>query len=177
MMEKEKHMYLNLLNINIYRLTTCLILCFLGYVSGLSSNDEIVDFSAFTSTNFSVTKATDAIIDGNGSTKNLDSEIVPGELSIHHNDFKITEYIDSVCMDIFAPWEPYLIDYSIIKHINEEISYIIYFTSSKYSVKDGYDGDGYSLLCNNIATTALKNGYCLIINGYYPICGSIVFSQ
>ena len=57
-------------------------------------------------------------------------------------------------------------DYNIIKHINEEISYIIYFYPSKYPVKDGYDGDGYTLLCNNIATTAIKDGYHIIRNGY-----------
>ena len=44
----------------------------------------------------------------------------------------------------------------MIKHINEDISYIIYCDPSKYPVKDGYDRDGYSLLCNNIATTAIK---------------------
>ena len=33
-------------------------------------------------------------------------------------------------------------------------------------------GDGYSLFCNNIATTALKHGYDIIINEYYTIRGS-----
>ena len=59
-------------------------------------------------------------------------------------------------------------DYNIIKHINEEI---FYFDPSKYSVKDLYDGDGYSLLCNNITTTAIKDGYHIIRNGYYSIRG------
>ena len=59
-----------------------------------------------------------------------------------------------------------------MKHINEDISYVIYFDPSKYSVKDGYDGDWYSLLCNNIATTAIQDGYHIIKNEYYSICSS-----
>ena len=84
---------------------------------------------------------------------------------------------------MFAPWEHKLLmdfcilsqkckDYNIIKYINEEISYIICFDPSKYSVKDAYDGDGYSILCNNIATIAIKDGCHIIRNGYYAICGS-----
>ena len=86
-------------------------------------------------------------------------------------------------MDMCAPWEPKLLmdicilaqkckDYDIIKNINEEKSYIIYFHPSKHSVKDGYDGDRCSLLCNNIATKALNNGYHIIRNVYYTICSS-----
>ena len=33
-------------------------------------------------------------------------------------------------------------------------------------MKDGYDGDEYALLCNNIATTAIKDGYHIIRNAY-----------
>ena len=166
-----------MLNIDVYLLTKCLILYLLEYVSGLSSNDEIINLSGLASNNIPVTPTTDAIIDVNGSTTNLDSETVPEELSKYHNNFKIKEYIDSVCMDMFVPWEPKLLidvfilsqkykDYNIIKHINEEIFYIVYFNPSKYSVKDKYDGDVYSLLCNNI------DGYHIIRNGYYTICGS-----
>ena len=36
-------------------------------------------------------------------------------------------------------------------------------------MKDGYDGDGYSLLCNDIAITAIKDGCHIIRNGYYTI--------
>ena len=88
-------------------------------------------------------------------------------------------------MDIFAPWEPKLLmnicilsqkckDYNIIKHINEDVSYIIYFNPSKHSVKDGYDGDGFSLLCNNIPIIALKDGYHIIRYEFYTIHGSTV---
>ena len=43
------------------------------YVSGLSSNDDIINLSGFTSNNVTVTKTTDAIIiDVYGLTKNLD---------------------------------------------------------------------------------------------------------
>ena len=95
-----------MLNIDIYRLTKCLILYLMDYVSDLSSNDEIISLSGLTSNNIPVTSTTDAIIDVHNSTKNIDSETAPEELSKYHNKFKIKEYIDSVCMDIFAPWEP-----------------------------------------------------------------------
>ena len=125
-----KHQY-------IYRLTKCLILYLLEYVPDLSPNDDIINLSGFTSNHIPVTPTTDATIDVNSSTKPLDSETVTEEISIHHNNFKIKEYFDSVCMDMFAPWEPKLLMdvcilshkckyYNIIKHINEEISYIIY---------------------------------------------------
>ena len=97
-----------MLNINVYRLTKCLILYLLGYVSGVSSNDEIINLSGLTSKIIPVTPTTDAIIDVNGSTKNLDSETVPEELSNHHYNFKNKVYIDSVCMNVFASWEPKL---------------------------------------------------------------------
>ena len=56
---------------------------------------------------------------------------------------------------MFASWEPNLSmdiyfpsqkceDYNIIKHMNEDISYINYFDPSKYLVNDEYNGDGYS---------------------------------
>ena len=47
--------------------------------------------------------------------------------------------------------------------------YIIYFGPSKYSV-----GDGCALLCNDKATTALKNGCNMIGKRYYPIQGYII---
>ena len=58
------------------------------YVSGLTWNDEIINLNGLNSNNIPVTPTTNAIINVNGSTKNIDSEIVPVELSIHHNDFK-----------------------------------------------------------------------------------------
>ena len=54
-----------------------MILYFLEYISGLSSNDGIINLSGLTSNNIPVTPSTDAIIDVNGSIKNLDSETVP----------------------------------------------------------------------------------------------------
>ena len=39
-------------------------------------------------------------------------------------------------------------------------------------MNDGYEGEGYSLLCNDIATAAIKSGYHIIRNGYYTIRGS-----
>ena len=35
-----------------------------------------------------------------------------------------------------------------------------------------YNGDGYSLQYNDRATAAIKDGYHIIRNGYYTICGS-----
>ena len=84
---------------------------------------------------------------------------------------------------MFAPWEPKLFidvsilsqkckNYNIIKHINEEILHIIYFDPAKYSAKDEYNRYGYSLLCSDIATTAIKDGSHIIKNEYYTIHGS-----
>ena len=95
-----------LFNIDVYRLTKCLILYLLEYVSGLSSNDEIINLSGLSSNNIPVTPTTNAIIDVNGSAKNLDSETVAEELSKHHNNYNIKELFDSVCMDMFALWNP-----------------------------------------------------------------------
>ena len=92
------------------------------YVSDLSSNDKIIDLSGSTSNNVSVTKTSDVIININGSTKNPDSETIPEELSILYNYFKINKYIDHMCIDMFASWEP-----KFFKHIYEEVSNIIYF--------------------------------------------------
>ena len=50
------------------------------------------------------------------------------------------------------------------------MSYTICFDPSKYLVEDWYDRDGYSLLCNDIATIAIKEGYDTIRNEYYNIC-------
>ena len=63
-----------MLNIDICRLkVTYLILYLLKHISGLSSNDDIINLSGFTSNNVTVTKTTDAIIiDVYGLTKNLD---------------------------------------------------------------------------------------------------------
>ena len=59
----------------------------LEYVSALSSNDAIINISGLTSNNVSLTKTADDFIDVNGSTKNLDSETVSEEISIHYNNF------------------------------------------------------------------------------------------
>ena len=69
-----------MLNIDIHILTKCLILYLLEYVSGSSSNNEIINLSTLTSNNILLSPTTDANIDVNGSTKNLDSETVLEEL-------------------------------------------------------------------------------------------------
>ena len=98
-----------MLNIDVHRLTKCLILNLMAYVSSLSSNDEIINLSGLTAYNISVIQTANDIKVVNGSTKNLDTLTVPEEISIHHNNLKIKEYIDSVYIDMFAPWNPKLL--------------------------------------------------------------------
>ena len=190
MMKKKLCMYLNMLHcltwhININTKNIYLILFLLEYATDSYSKNDTILFSVFSSNNVTVSKTSFAIVDLSDSTTKEDFEKFSEEDSIHHNNFKIKEYIDSVCMDKILLWEPKLLinvwilsqkykDYGIIKHVNEDMSYIIYFDPSKYSVKDGFNRDGYSLLCNDTAVRGLKEGYQRIENGYYTIrCSTI----
>ena len=60
-------------------------------------------------------------------------------------------------------------DYNVIKHINEDMSCIIYFDQSKHLVKDRYDGDGNSLLFKDITTLSIEKEYHIMQNGYYAV--------
>ena len=74
----------------------------------------------------------------NNQSKNLYGLIITTKtqrdihhLAINKNDKKIKEYIDSLCIDMFSPWEPKLLmdvfiltehqqNYDIIKHMNKD---------------------------------------------------------
>ena len=103
-------------------------------------------------------------------------------LAINKNDKEIKEYIDSLCIDMFTPWEPKLLmdvfiltehwqNYDIIKHVNKDCVHTIYFDPQKYSVCNEFKGDGYSLLCKDLATSAINHGYQIINNGFYNFGG------
>ena len=98
-----------MLNIKIYTLVIYLISYILKYATVISLVDDIIDLSGLTSNNVPVSKTTDAIRDVNGSTKNVDSETVPEGVPIHHNNFKIKKYINSMGMDMRSSWEPNLV--------------------------------------------------------------------
>ena len=65
-------------------------------------------------------------------------------------------------------------------HRNVKIIKLSYTSMKNYPISfiiiqqniHGYDGDGYSLLYHDIATTAFKGWYHIIRNGYYTIRGS-----
>ena len=67
-----------------------------------------------------------------------------------------------------------MLNYHIIKFINEDVSDFIYFYPLKCLVEDKHGGNGYFPFCNDIATTAINEGFYRIRNGYYSICGSTV---
>ena len=53
---------------------------------------------------------------------------------------------------------------NIIKQINEDLYYFFYLNSSNIE-KIKYDGDGYSLSCNDVTSNAMKEGDFIIKNG------------
>ena len=92
-----------------------MILFLLEYATGSCSNDDIIDLSAFSFNNVSASKTNDAFVDLSGSTTKVDCAKVSEQVSIHHNNSKIKEYIDSVCMDMFSSYElKHLMDVCIL---------------------------------------------------------------
>ena len=92
------------------------------------------------------------------------------------------EYIDSVCSDMFSPWVPKLLmdvfilsqhhdNYNIIKHVNQDCLHRIYFDPQKYNITNQFQGEGYDLLCKDLATSAIKQGYQIVKNGFYLVGG------
>ena len=92
------------------------------------------------------------------------------------------EYIDSVCSDMFSPWVPKLLmdvfilsqhheNYNIIKHVNQDCLHRIYFDPQKYNITNQFQGEGYDLLCKDLATSAIKEGYQIVKNGFYLVSG------
>ena len=92
---------------------------------------------------------------------------------LNNNDQKLMDYIDSVCLDMFSPWEPKLLmdvfilsehheNYNIIKHVNQDCLHRIYFDPQKYHVTNQFQGEIYDLLCKDLATSAIKQGYQIV---------------
>ena len=90
------------------------------------------------------------------------------------------EYIDSVCSEMFSPWVPRVLmdvfiltqhyeGYDIIKHVNQDClhRYRVYFDPQKYPISHQFQGNGYDLFCNDLATSAIKQGYQIVKNGFY----------
>ena len=63
-------------------------------------------------------------------------------------------------MDVFILTE----QYDIIKHTNESCVHKIYFDPQKYPVCNKFNGEGYSLLCKDLATSATNQGYQIVRN-------------
>ena len=83
---------------------------------------------------------------------------------------------------MFTPWEPKLLmhvfiltehqqNYDIIKHVNEDCVHTIYFDPQKYPVCNKFKGDGYTLLCKDLATSAINYGYQIVNNTFYNVGG------
>ena len=101
---------------------------------------------------------------------------------IHKNDRKLMEYIDSVCSEMFSPWITQLLmdvliltqhheGLDIIKHVNQDCLHRVYFNPQKYPVSNQFQGNGYDLLCKDLATSAIKQGYQIVKNGFYSASG------
>ena len=89
------------------------------------------------------------------------------KLHLNNNDQTLMDYIDSVCSDMFSPWVPKLLmdvfilsehheNYNIIEHVNQDCLHRIYFDPRKYHVTNKFEGEGYDLLCKDLATSAIK---------------------
>ena len=81
---------------------------------------------------------------------------------------------------MFTPWEPKLLmdvfiliehqqNYDIIKHVNKDCVHTIYFDPQKYPVCNKFKGEGYSLLCKDLATSAINPDYQIVKNGFYNV--------
>ena len=91
------------------------------------------------------------------------------------------EDIDSVCLEMFSPWVPKLLidifiltqhheGYDIIKHVNQDCLHRVNFDPQKYPVSNQFQGDEYDLLCKDLSTSAIKQGYQIVKNGFITIC-------
>ena len=98
-------------------------------------------------------------------------------LAINKNNKEIKEYIDSLCIDMFTQWEPKLLmdvfilsdhqqKYDIIKHVNKDCVHTIYFNPKVYNK---FKGDSYTLLCKDVAPSAINHGYQIVKNGFYDV--------
>ena len=103
-------------------------------------------------------------------------------LAMNKNDKEIKEYIDSLCINIFSLWEPKLLmnvfisiehqqNCDIIKHVNEDCVHTIHFDPQKYPVCNKFKGEGYSLPCKDLATSAVNHGYQIVKHSLYIVGG------
>ena len=75
---------------------------------------------------------------------------------------------------MFSPWEPKLlmdvfILTDIIKHVSGDCVHKIYFDPQKYPVCNKFKAEGYSLLCKDLATSAINHGYQIVRNSFYVV--------
>ena len=71
-------------------------------------------------------------------------------------------------MDVFiliGHWQ----NYHIIKLVNEDCVPTIYFDPQIYPVCNKLKGEGYSLLCKDLATSAINHGCQIVKNGFYVV--------
>ena len=60
-------------------------------------------------------------------------------------------------------------NYDIIKHVNKDCVHTIYFDPQKYPICNKFKGDDYSLLCKDLATSAINHGNQIVKNGFYIV--------
>ena len=123
----------------------------------------------------------------NNQSKNSNGLTIITKSDIHHlainkNDKEIKEYLVLLYFNMFSPWEPELLmdvfmlteyqqDYDIIKYMNEGCVQTIFIDPQKYPVCTKFNGEGYSLLCKELATSAINQGYQMARNGFYVVGG------
>ena len=73
-------------------------------------------------------------------------------------------------IDVFILTEPWQ-NYDIIKHVNEDCVHTINFDPRKYPVCNKFNGESYSLLCKDLATSAINQEYQIVRNGFYVVGG------
>ena len=92
------------------------------------------------------------------------------------------EYIDSVCSEMSSLWVPKLLMdlfllnqhhecYDITKHVNQDYLYMVYFNPQKCPISNQFQGDRHDLLCKDLTTSAIKQGYQIVKNDSYSLGG------
>ena len=118
----------------------------------------------------------------NGLTIISSKEKVDSNFPFNKNDRKLMECIDSVCLEMFAPWVPKLLmdvfiltqhyeGYDINKHVNQDCLHRVYFDPQECPVSNQFQGNRYDLLCKDLATSAIKQVYQIVKNGLYSVGG------
>ena len=58
--------------------------------------------------------------------------------------------------------------------MNEDCVHTIYFDPQCYPVCNKFKGEGYSLLCKDLATSAINHDYQIVRNGFYIVGGLVI---